>query len=301
VTVTMAGALIRVARATMNGVASRGSYLVFSALTVLVALMNSASGGMSAAAAPNVLISEVHPAGSGNGTYAADWFEVTNTSTSPVDITGWTMDDNSNVFGSSVALNGVASIAPGESVVFIDGTTPVNINAFITAWFGSNAPSGLIIGTYGGSGVGLSTSGDAVNLFDASGNRITGISFGTAVANATFDNTAGLGSTALPLPTVSTLSAVGVNGAFLSFDGAEIGSPGRRVTGSPLSTLDLSNYVRVGRFDLPEPTRTTPPANSLLAQEVSAVTYNRDTDTLFVVGDGGSSIVQVSKTGQVFD
>jgi hypothetical protein len=35
----------------------------------------------------------VHPAGSGNGSYRADWFEVTNTGTSPVD-TGWTMDDD---------------------------------------------------------------------------------------------------------------------------------------------------------------------------------------------------------------
>ena len=34
--------------------------------------------------------------------------------------------------------------------------------------------------------------------------------------------------------------------------------------------VDLSTYVRIGRYDLPEPTRTTPPANSLLAQEVSA-------------------------------
>src|SRR4030095_6433119 len=110
------------------------------------------SGGVSAAATPNVIISEVHPAGSGNGTYAADWFEVTNTSTSPVDITGWTMDDNSNAFGSAVPLNGVASIAPGQSIVFIDGTTPVNINAFITAWFGSNAPGDLTIGTSCGSG-----------------------------------------------------------------------------------------------------------------------------------------------------
>jgi uncharacterized protein YjiK len=60
----------------------------------------------------------------------------------------------------------------------------------------------------------------------------------------------------------------------------------------------LSTYVRVGRYDLPEPTRTTPPANSLLlAQEVSAVTYNKDIDTLFILSDGGTSIVQVSKTG----
>src|ERR1700742_4501675 len=73
---------------------------------------------------------------------------------------------------------------------------------------------------------------------------------------------------------------------------------------SPMSdptTVDLSTYVLVGRSDLPEPTRTAAPPNSLLAQEVSAVTYNWDTNTLFVVGDGGTSIVQVTKTGQLID
>ena len=70
---------------------------------------------------------------------------------------------------------------------------------------------------------------------------------------------------------------------------------------STAPAFSLSNYVRVGRFDLPEPTRTTAPANSVLAQEVSAVTYNWDTDTLFVVGDGGTSIVQISKTGALID
>jgi uncharacterized protein YjiK len=66
-------------------------------------------------------------------------------------------------------------------------------------------------------------------------------------------------------------------------------------------SVDLSTYGRIGRYDLPEPTRTVAPANSLLAQEVSAVTYNRDTDSLFVLGDGGTSIVQVSKTGALID
>jgi len=68
-----------------------------------------------------------------------------------------------------------------------------------------------------------------------------------------------------------------------------------------LNNVDLSTYVRVGRYDLPEPKRTTPPINSLLAQEVSAVTYNWDTDTLFIIGDGSTSIVQVSKTGQLIN
>jgi uncharacterized protein YjiK len=68
----------------------------------------------------------------------------------------------------------------------------------------------------------------------------------------------------------------------------------------PLS-VDLSKYVRIGRYDLPEPTRTAAPPNSLLAQEASGVTYNWTTNTLFVVGDGGTSVVQVSKTGALID
>ena len=76
---------------------------------------------------------------------------------------------------------------------------------------------------------------------------------------------------------------------------------GRSAGSASLTGVDLSKYVRVGRFDLPEPTRTPAPPNSLLAQEASSVTYDWDTDTLFVVGDGGTSVVQVTKTGQLID
>src|SRR5262249_54477716 len=69
----------------------------------------------------------------------------------------------------------------------------------------------------------------------------------------------------------------------------------------PPTSVDLSTYLRVGRFDLPEPTRTAHPPNSLLAQEASAATYDSDTDTLFGVGDGGTSVVQVTKTGTLID
>ncbi|MBD2177503.1 SdiA-regulated domain-containing protein [Pseudanabaena sp. FACHB-1998] len=61
-----------------------------------------------------------------------------------------------------------------------------------------------------------------------------------------------------------------------------------------ISSIDLSNYIRVGLFNLPV-------GAGALAEEVSAVTYNKDTDTLFVVGDEAKSIVQVSKTGQLID
>ena len=85
-----------------------------------------------------------------------------------------------------------------------------------------------------------------------------------------------------------------------------LGTPGLVPAVSPVVTaIDLSTYVRVGRFDLPEPTRTTLPVgtapHNLLCQEASGVAYNWDTDTLFIACDGGRSITQVSKTGQLID
>ena len=57
--------------------------------------------------------------------------------------------------------------------------------------------------------------------------------------------------------------------------------------------IDLSTYVRTGVFNLP----STTTGSNLLANEASAVTYNWDRDSLFVVGDGGTALVEVSKTG----
>ncbi|MDZ8025178.1 MAG: SdiA-regulated domain-containing protein [Nostoc sp. DedQUE11] len=190
---------------------------------------------------PTLIISEVSPWSSGNSPYGADWFEVTNTGTSAVSIAGWKIDDDSNSFANSVLLNGVTSIAPGQSVIFIEGNA-TTASAFKTAWFGSNVPSNFTIGTYSGSGIGLSTGGDAVNLFDSSGNRITGISFGTSTTGFTFDNKTGVGSTTLPLPTVSTLSVAGVNGAFVASNVPETGSPGTTVTPPSLIISEVSPW-----------------------------------------------------------
>ena len=242
------------------------------------------------------VITEAYAGGNGNGSYDADWFEVTNASSSALNITGWKWDDSSNAFANAVALRGVTSIPAGKSAVFMESDAAgvndaAKIAAFCTAWFGTaTPPPGFLIGTYGGSGIGLGNGGDAVNLFDSMGVPITGITIGPATAAITFDNAAGLTA-------VAALSVAGTNGARVA--GGETGSPGT-IVNLPAS-VDLSTYVRIGRYDLPEPTRTVPPANSLLAQEVSGVTYNWDTNTLFVVGDAGTSIVQVSKTGQLID
>jgi uncharacterized protein YjiK len=179
---------------------------------------------------PTLIISEVAPWSSGNSpVVAADWFEVTNTGSIAVDITGWKMDDNSNSFATAVPLSGITSIAAGESVIFLEAsaTNPsaTVIANFKSVWFGSNVPPALQVGTYEGGGVGLSTGGDAVNLYDSTGVLKANVSFANSPAGPsfpTFDNWAGTNNAA-----ISQLSVVGVHEAFAAAgDANEIGSPG---------------------------------------------------------------------------
>ena len=86
----------------------------------------------------------------------------------------------------------------------MDGT--FKISAFITNWYGASTPAGLQIGTYGGPG--LSTGGDAVNIYNAAGAVQAKRHLRCVRRNSgpfqTFDNTAGLNNT-----TITQLSALG--------------------------------------------------------------------------------------------
>ncbi len=189
-----------------------------------------------------IFVTEVAPWSSGNSPVAADWFELTNTGSSAVNISGWKFDDSSNAFASALTLNGITSIGAGESVVFIEtsaATTATAPAAFLRNWFGTQAPAGLQIGTYTGSGAGLSTGGDAVNIYNAAGVLQTNLAFGASPAApfATFNNAA-LQNNA----TTSTLSAVGTNGAFsvtnplpTAVTVTEIGSPGKIANALPVN------------------------------------------------------------------
>ena len=95
---------------------------------------------------------------------------------------------------------------------------------------GGTPPAGLQVGNYTGGGVGLGQGGDAINIYNSTGTLQASVSFGLSGSNLegpppfhTFDNAAGLNGV-----TISALSAVGVNGAFVAInDINEIGSPGR--------------------------------------------------------------------------
>jgi Lamin Tail Domain/PEP-CTERM motif len=198
-------------------------------ISIIVAAMLSSITVQANAA---LLITEVAPWASGNAPlYATDWFELTNTGGSALNIAGWQMDDSSNGTA-KVALTGITSIAAGESVIFTENPNTV---AFLNTWFGASAPAGLQIGNYTGAGVGLSTAGDAVNIYNsiADGSllqaNVTFLASDALAPYQTFDNAAGLNNTA-----ISTLSLAGVNGAFVALnDFNEIGSPGKIAAAVP--------------------------------------------------------------------
>ncbi len=189
-------------------------------------LVAAALAGLAGTAQASIIVSEVDPSSSGSvgttgSTVGADWFELTNNGLSAVGISGWRVDDNSNLFASSVALLGVTSIAPGQSVVFAESTNlAVTQAAFVNAWFGGAAPAGFTMGSYSGSGIGFGQGGDAVNIYDSLGTLMANIVFGGATVSRTFDNAAGLTGS------ISQLSAAGVNGAFVGVSDGRIGSPG---------------------------------------------------------------------------
>ena len=66
------------------------------------------------------------------------------------------------------------------------------------------------------------------------------------------------------------------------------------------NSYELNNYTQIKM--IPLKVGKTKTDGNLLNDEASGVTYNKDTDTLFVAGDGATAVVQVSKEdGHVID
>ena len=111
-------------------------------------------------AAFDLQVTEIYFGNQENPDVTEDWFEVTNYGDmSWVAATDGDLyyDDESADFSTADLLSGVDSIAPGESVIFVDDADNTQ---FLEAW--DNVP-GLTVGTYSGSGLG--NGGDAVNLW----------------------------------------------------------------------------------------------------------------------------------------
>ncbi len=89
----------------------------------------------------------------------------------------------------------------------------------------------------------------------------------------------------------AALLVLGIAGCGGNEESVSLGIPTLSFTESQ-NTFELANYTQSGRYPLPVGT-----GSNLLAEEASGVTYNKDTGTLFVVGDGGTAVAQVSTKG----
>ena len=191
-------------------------------------------------AAGIIRITEVMSSVSSGGT--ADWFELTNYGDEAIDINGWKMDDSSAAAGTSVPLAGITSIASGTSVVFIEGTSPT-ADGFKTYWGGS-VTTGVAVGSYTGSGVGLSGSGDGVAIFNDVGTLITQVTFGAATLNSSFYWTY---TSAGSVVTSAAISSSGNLGAFTSGSApTNTGSPGVAVTAAIADLYWAANGTSLG-------------------------------------------------------
>ena len=150
-------------------------------MAAVLAAWLAASGGAQAQYSGLRITEAMSSSGTGG---TVDWFEVTNFGLTLVSLVGWTVDDSSYAFANSVALNGVTSIAAGESVLFLESAAGAAIESFRAFWGGIDT---VQIGYYSGSGLGLSASGDGLVLFDSAGTEETPrVGFGAATTGSTF-------------------------------------------------------------------------------------------------------------------
>lgn len=149
-----------------------------------------AAASVASPAFAQIRITEVMSSSGGlTGIGTEDWFEVTNYGSSNVDLTGWKVDDSSYAFATSLALNGVTNLGAGESAMFFEsktvGAEATDTAAFKNFWAGSAQTAQ--VGWYRGSGIGLSSNGDGLVLFDAGGVEATPrVAFGVATAGSSF-------------------------------------------------------------------------------------------------------------------
>ncbi|MCW3083339.1 MAG: alkaline phosphatase [Bacteroidetes bacterium] len=189
----------------------------------------------------------------GSGSGAGEFVEFTNVGTTPVNMAGWSFDDNSRTAGSQ-SLSGFGTVQPGESVVFTD----VTASAFRSNWA---LCSGIKV--IGGNSNNLGRE-DEINLYNSSNTLIDRLTYGdqtysvgsirtTAVSG--WVNAAGLGNNII---TDWTLSAVADAEASYTSGAGEIGSPGKSsraivaynpclvTNGSPTIVMNVSsttNYI----------------------------------------------------------
>lgn len=182
-------------------------------------------------AKPDLRITEVlsYPT-AGNG--RADWWELTSFEHQAVRLGGWRFNDTNGGLADSFVFPADLSIAPGESIVFVEGLTP---SEFRTWWGATNLPANLRIIPYSGAGLGLKATGDGIRVWtdlaaDVS-DTVVSLDFGAASNGVSFGYDSATGVFGAP-------SVAGAGGAFRCVTSTDVGSPGviRASAGPPIAS-----------------------------------------------------------------
>ncbi|MFO1458286.1 MAG: immunoglobulin domain-containing protein [Verrucomicrobiota bacterium] len=188
-----------------------------------------------AAAQAQLAITEVFPAASLNGNPAlhADWWELTNFGSDPVDVTGYRFNDSNGGLTNGVVTLDSLVLAAGESVIFFEqsSTTGLPSEQDFRTWWGAALPEGLRVIPYSTNNIGLSSSGDSLRLWDPTTTNehdpVASADFGAATLGRSFTYDPGTGL-------FGTESAAEVGGATIAEENGDVGSPGHTTGPIPL-------------------------------------------------------------------
>jgi hypothetical protein len=181
---------------------------------------------------PDLRITEVQSAQSTGGT-KGDWWELTSFETQPVNLFAWRFNDSDGGLNDAFII-GALTIAPGESIVFVEGLTATQFSSW---WGTTNLPTGLKVITYTGPGLGFGAGGDTVWLWNDTvtdtNDFIARATFGSATTGVSFNYDPGSG-------VFGALSVPGVHGVVRAAVGNDLGSPGRILAPLVAPVLQIS-------------------------------------------------------------
>lgn len=178
----------------------------------------------------SVAITEVMASSNHPSPINGDWFEITNFGTDPIDLDGFSWDDESRLSGRHEISSSVI-LGANESVIFAD-IVAADEAAWLATWMQTS--TGLRVYTkddFGPIGFSsFSSGGDEVNLYDDLGQLVSRATFTGADVTAGFTIRFGNDGTILGL------SVSGIDGAYAS-DSGDVGSPGN------LAPIGLNEFL----------------------------------------------------------
>jgi hypothetical protein len=127
-------------------------------LVAIAAVTAAFVAGQRASATSMAITEWMYSPGTGTNPGPGEFYELTNLSGAPIDMTGWSQDDNNRTAGKH-SLSAFGVVQPRESVI---GTEGSDASAFKTYW---NLPASVKVIAYGSSdGLGRP---DEINIYDS--------------------------------------------------------------------------------------------------------------------------------------